>query len=171
MPELIEPTARLHSAWLEAHEEWGSGVHEDGFGLEPGDEVESASGFADWVARLVGQAQAERAGCTYRWIVEDHRVLGGIALRHERSAFGDIGYGVRPSARGRGLATWALGQMLKEARALGLDRVLLVCADDNLASAATIERNRGVLEGVRNTGLGPARYYWIELQPDQASAS
>jgi predicted acetyltransferase len=163
MPELIAPTARLHAAWLEAHEEWGPGLHEDGFGLGPEDEVESPSGFAGWVAGLVGQAQAERAGCTYRWIAEGDRVLGGIALRHEPSAFGDIGYGIRPSARGRGLATWALGRMLNEARALGLDRVLLVCAAGNLASAATIERNGGVLEGVRDTELGPARHYRIKL--------
>lgn len=166
MPELIEPAARLHAAWLEAHEEWGPGVHEDGFGLEPGDEVESPSGFADWVAGL-----AERAGCTYRWVVEGDRVLGGIALRHEASPFGDIGYGIRPSARGRGLATWALGWMLDEARALGLDRILLVCAVDNLASAATIEHNGGVLEDVLDTELGPARRYRIALQPNQSSAS
>lgn len=165
VPELIGPTARLHAAWLEAHEEWGPGVHEDGFGLEPEDEVGSASGFADWVARPACRERAGRAGCTCRWIVEDGRVLGGIASRHEPGPFGDIGYGVRPSARGRGLATWALGRMPAEARALGLERVLLVCADDNLASARTIERNGGVLEEVRDTGLGPARHYRIALRP------
>jgi len=170
MPELIGPTVRLHAAWLEAHEEWGPGVHEDGFGLEPGDEVESPSGFADWVTGLTGRERAGRAGCTYRWIVEDDRVLGGIALRHEPSPFGDIGYGIRPSARGRGLATWALGRMLDEARARGLDRLLLVCAAGNLASAATIERNGGVLEDVLDTELGLARRYRITLQPDQAPA-
>lgn len=169
MPELIRPAASLHAAWLEAHEEWGPGVHEDGFGLLPGDEVRSPSGFAAWVARLAGLERAEQAGCTYRWIVEGERVLGGIALRHEPGAFGDIGYGVRPSARGRGLATWALGVMLEEARSLGLDRVLLVCADGNLASAATIERNGGDLEDVRDTELGPARRYRITLRPGEAS--
>ncbi|MER7732715.1 hypothetical protein ABTX80_17690 [Streptomyces erythrochromogenes] len=61
------------------------------------------------------------------------------------------------------MATWALGRMLEEARALGLDRVLLVCAVDNLASAGTIERNGGVLESVRDTPHGPARRYWIAL--------
>ncbi|MEU4715850.1 hypothetical protein AB0F73_19625 [Micromonospora purpureochromogenes] len=40
MPELIAPTVHLHAAWLEAHDEWGPGVHEDGFGLLPSDEVE-----------------------------------------------------------------------------------------------------------------------------------
>ncbi|MFF9567123.1 GNAT family N-acetyltransferase [Streptomyces sp. NPDC014685] len=172
MPELIAPTVLLRSAWIEAHEEWGPGSHEDGFGLAPSDEVGSPAGFAAWVARLTGEsdpAGTGRAGCTYRWIVEEGRVLGGIALRHGHDGlvprFGHIGYGIRPSARRRGLATWALGRMLDEARALGRDRLLIVCAADNLASARTIERHGGVLEGVRDTEYGPARHYWITLRP------
>jgi predicted acetyltransferase len=51
--------------------------------------------------------------CRYWWIVEDGRVLGAIALRHELNErliqLGHIGYGIQPSARWRGLATWALG--------------------------------------------------------------
>lgn len=52
---MIAPTARLHTAWLEAHREWGPGRHEDGFGLRPSDEVKSPAGFADWVPRLAGE--------------------------------------------------------------------------------------------------------------------
>ncbi|KAB1913453.1 GNAT family N-acetyltransferase [Micromonospora sp. AMSO31t] len=172
MPALIAPTVRLHSAWLAARREWGPGPHEDGFGLRPTDEVVSPAGFAAWVARLTDESDRTPgpAGvrCTYRWIVEDETVLGGIALRHELDdvllrVAGHIGYGIRPSARRRGLATWALGRMLDEARALGLERVLLVCADGNTASARTIERQGGVLEDIRDTGLGAARRYWITL--------
>ncbi len=173
MPDLIAPTARLHTAWLEAHAEWGPGVHEDGFGLLPSDEVDSVAGFAAWVTRLADDsdpAKAMDAGgvpCTYRWIVEGDRVLGGIALRRGFSEFvqwaGHIGYGIRPSARRRGLATWALGRMLDEARVLGIDRVLVVCAAGNVASVKTIERHGGVLEGIRDTELGPARRYWIKI--------
>jgi predicted acetyltransferase len=173
VPELIAPAARLHTAWLEAHDEWGPGVHEDGFGLHPADEVDSPAGFAAWVARLADEsdpAKAVEAGrvlCTYRWIVEGDRVLGGIALRHEFNDFvlrlGHIGYGIRPSARRRGLATWALGRMLDEARVLGLDRVLIICEVDNVASAKTIERHGGVLEDVRDTEHGTVRRYWIEI--------
>jgi predicted acetyltransferase len=173
MPELIAPTTRLHAAWLEAHAEWGPGLHEDGFGLRRSDEVDSPDGFAAWVARLAGEpdpaspAGTGQARCTYRWIVESERVLGGIALRHGSSDYvqwaGHIGYGIRPSARRRGLATWALGRTLDEARGLGLDRVLIVCAVDNTASVKTIERHGGVLEGIRDTKFGPARRYWIQL--------
>lgn len=34
---------------------------------------------------------------------------------------------------------------------------------DNIASARTIERNAGVLEGIRDTAHGPVRRYWIAL--------
>ncbi|WP_328886170.1 GNAT family N-acetyltransferase [Streptomyces sp. NBC_00316] len=169
MPELIAPTTRLHSAWLEARDEWGPGLHEDGFGLGPSDEVDSPDGFAAWVA-LLADASGPKAvengrGCTYRWIVEGDRVHGGIALRHGLNDHvpqcGHIGYGIRPSSRRRGLAGWALGRMLDEARGLGLDRVLIVCEVDNLASVKTIEHHGGVLEEVRETAHCPVRRYWI----------
>lgn len=169
MPELVAPAVRLRSAWLVAHAEWGPGVHEDGFGLGPFDDVGSAAGFAAWVRRLLDESSGVGSAgrCTYRWIVDGERVLGGIALRHGGGAdvreVGHIGFGIRPSARGRGLATWALGRMVDEARGFGMSRVLVVCAADNVASAKTIERCGGVLEGVVETGLGPARRYWIAV--------
>jgi Acetyltransferase (GNAT) domain len=69
-------------------------------------------------------------------------------------AGGHIGYGIRPSARGRGLATWALRSVLVRAPALGLGKVLVTCGDSNLASARVIEKAGGVLEDVRETELG-----------------
>jgi predicted acetyltransferase len=167
--ELVVPTVALEAAWRESHAEWGPGAHEDGFGLEPSDDVTSVEGFADWANRLIEAAHAPHgARCTYRWIVEDGSVVGGIAVRHELNEFrlharGQVGYGVRPSARGRGVATWALGQMLNEVRDVGLNQVLVVCADENLASVKTIERYGGVLEDIRLTDLGLARRYWIDL--------
>ena len=91
-----------------------------------------------------------------------------IALRHELTDFllnaaGHIGYGIRPSARRRGLATWALQAILVQARGLGLTKVLVTCDDANVASAGTIEKVGGVLEDVRDTELGRTRRYWITL--------
>jgi predicted acetyltransferase len=173
MPELLAPTVRLRSAWGEAHEEWGPGLHEDGFGLHPEDDVDSNTGFAAWVGRLLEQSDTsiplapERVHCTYRWIVEGERVLGGIALRHELNERlmregGHIGYGIRPSERRRGLASWALMQMLGTARGLGIERLLVVCAVDNTASARTIKHCGGVLEDIRHTDGIALQRYWIE---------
>lgn len=79
MPVLIAPSEHMHAAWVEAHDEWGPGLHEDG----------------------------------------------------------------------RGPSVWTGGDV--------------VCAADNVASAKTIERNGGVLEGVRDTEHGPARRYRITI--------
>jgi predicted acetyltransferase len=170
MPELIPPTTGLHAAFLECRDDWGPGLHEDGFGLSANDDVDSPDGFAAWVSQQsrlthpAGDPCPDEKHASSRWIVEDGEILGGIALRHWfDNEVGHLGYGVRPSARRRGLATWALGEMLGEARALRLERVLVVCLADNVTSARTIERNGGVLEGARETEHGEVRRYWIAL--------
>jgi predicted acetyltransferase len=109
-----------------------------------------------------------RVHATYWWIADGNTYLGAISLRHHLNEYlirigGHIGYHVRPSARQRGLATWALGEVLPYARARGLDRVLITCVDGNVASARTIERQGGVLEDIRDTEDGPVRRYWITL--------
>jgi predicted acetyltransferase len=173
--ELTVPTTRLRGSWLEARQEWAPGDTMHGSGLGDTD-IDTVDGFDAWVRHLVRQAdesipvEADRVHATYWWIVDDHDTyLGAISLRHRLNDFllragGHIGYSLRPSARGRGIAAWALAEVLPHARARGLDRVLLTCRDDNLASARTIERNGGVLEDVRETELGPTRRYWIDLR-------
>jgi predicted acetyltransferase len=173
MADLIAPTARLHRSWLEARDEW-AGAHQDGSGLNDTDDVDSLAGFTAWVARLRQQsdesvpADPGRVHATYWWMVDGDTYLGAISLRHTLNDFllragGHIGYGVRPSARRRGLATWALGAVLTHARNRGIDRVLVTCDDANAASARVIEHHGGVLEDVRDTELGRTRRYWIGL--------
>jgi predicted acetyltransferase len=173
VPELTSPTSRLRPSWLASNREW-AGQHQDGSGLHEDDDTKTVQGFAAWVGRLTREGDVSvplapgRVHATYWWITEGEEYLGAITLRHTLNDFlldagGHIGYSVRPSARGRGLAAWAVGEVLGRARSLGLGRVLITCADDNLASARTIERNGGVLEDVRDTVLGRTRRYWIEL--------
>jgi predicted acetyltransferase len=174
MPELITPTTRLHASWLESRAEFGPDGHQDGAGLSSDDELDTPEGFAAWVARVRRRADLSvppeegRVHCTNLWIVEGDTYLGTIELRHTlndflREAVGHIGYSIRPSARRRGLATWALAQVLPRAARLGLDRALVTCTPGNEASARTILRNGGVLEDVRETVLGPKARYWIPL--------
>lgn len=174
MPELILPTVLLHDSWLESRDEWGRGAPQAGSGLRPGDEVDSAAGFARWVARLLRDGDVSvppevgKVHATHWWVVEDGQYLGAIALRHELNDFllragGHIGYGIRPSARRRGLATWAVRQVLAVARAHGIERVLITCDDRNVGSARVIESQGGVLEDVRATELGQTRRYWVDL--------
>jgi predicted acetyltransferase len=83
-------------------------------------------------------------------------------LAHEG---GHIGYGVRPSERGKGYGTEVCRRTLEAARGLGLARVLITCDTDNPASARIIEKNGGVLENeVRSRETGKMkRRYWVTL--------
>ena len=168
---LIRPTANLHHAWLASHEEWGPGEHEDGFGLDPHVDVITPEGFAEWVRTMHAEEDSSTwdgpivRGCFYRWIMDGDEVVGGIAARSSESKFvqvnGHVGYGIRPSARGRGIAAWALGQVVRELLdTRGLTRVLAVCEANNGASATTIERNGGRLD--TETSTAHVNRYWIE---------
>lgn len=131
---LVAPSHELREAWMDCRIEWGPGLHEDG-----------------------------SAECTYRWIVEGERVLGGVALRHDghelADRFGHIGYGVRPSERGRGVASWAVREVLRLAADLGMTRVAGVCEVGNAASTATLER----AGGQRVDCIGSAVRFWIPV--------
>ncbi|MDP9737373.1 MULTISPECIES: GNAT family N-acetyltransferase [unclassified Curtobacterium] len=155
MFELVRPRAELFQERSEARREWGPGLHEDGFGITSDDEVNTVDGFRDWVARI------EHGPTELWWIVEDGEVLGGIALRaadDERvQSVGHIGYGIRPSARGRGVATWALGEVLLRAASLGIDPVVAFCLEDNAGSVATLERHGATLEAVEQHGAARVR--------------
>ncbi|MFI6462753.1 GNAT family N-acetyltransferase [Streptomyces sp. NPDC050538] len=142
--------------------------------LAPEADLDSPEAFSAWVEQLHQQSDTSvavgegRVHATHWWIVEDDNYLGAIDLRHYLNAFlldvgGHIGYSIRPSARRRGLATWALGAVLLKAPEFGLDRVLVTCDDDNVGSARSIERNGGVLEDIRTTDAGNKRRYWITL--------
>ena len=94
--------------------------------------------------------------------------MGMIDLRHWLNDFlaeygGHIGYSVRPDERHKGYAKAMLRMVLKEAKARGLQRVLITCDDDNVASARTIEANGGTFERKASLDGGVLRRYWIEL--------
>ncbi|MEY2634605.1 MAG: hypothetical protein RIS75_545 [Actinomycetota bacterium] len=84
------------------------------------------------------------------WWVDDSNLIGRISLRHELvgefgESHGHIGYGVRPTFRGRGHATLMLQATLQQAFDLGITSTLITCDPDNLASRTVIENCGGVL--------------------------
>jgi predicted acetyltransferase len=86
-----------------------------------------------------------------KWIW-DGEFCGAIGLRWQPgtealppTCLGHIGYAVVPWKRGRGYATCALAEMLKDARAVGLAFVEITTLPDNAASRRVIEANGGVL--------------------------
>ncbi len=98
----------------------------------------------------------------------DERIVGMIQLRHRFNDFlaeygGHIGYSVHPEERRKGYAKWMLAHVLQEARKRGLERVLVMCDDDNEGSRRTIEANGGEFERKTQLEDEVLRRYWINL--------
>jgi predicted acetyltransferase len=172
MPALITPDTRLKPSFLAAMAEFADeGRTGDGSGI--GSDLErwtgrweSEEGFAEYVAEKV--AERERVEdpdwvlCTNLWWADGDEYIGRMSIRHELNDWlaevgGHIGYDVRRSRRREGHATAMLAAALVIARDLGMERVLLTCDDDNIASRRVIERNGGVLEDERHGKLR----YWV----------
>jgi predicted acetyltransferase len=118
-----------------------------------------------------GQAIPEGfvAHSTY-WLVDSAKTVLGVSnLRHELTAKlkrygGHIGYGIRPSVRGRGCGKLILKLTLSEARARAITNVLLTCGKHNLASARVILANGGIFESEEFVAEHNemVQRYWIE---------
>ena len=172
MERLSRPDARLKTSFLEAMVEFvdegrsggdsmvGSDLEEFGAGWR------TAEGFAAYVARTLRDEEVPRRPgfvrqTTWWWVDGDH-YIGRISVRHElteqlREVGGHIGYDVRRTRRREGHATRMLAAVLPEAARLGIDRALITCDVDNVASRKVIEANGGELDDRHGVKLR----YWV----------
>jgi predicted acetyltransferase len=171
--ELARPSVDLAPSWWALVDAFaGATIH--GSGLRPGDveRLRDAAVLGEWVDWLGRMERSHeplpegRVPCSYRWVLDDGRVVGTIAVRHALTPSllaegGHIGYAVRPGDRGRGVASRALALALDLAHRRGIDPALVTCDVDNIASARTIEgavrRRGGFLEDERDG----VRRYWV----------
>lgn len=114
------------------------------------------------------------------WAVEHGDVVGRIGVRLElnddlRRINGHIGYITVPWARGRGVASAMLHQVLLLPDVQNLMPVLLTCDDGNDASERVIVKNGGVFESFVDMADGQSRKkrFWIGRhdRADDAGAS
>lgn len=102
---------------------------------------------------LAGLAERIAAGFTpASWlIVEDDEVVGLCSVtRTPRHGSIDIGYGIAPSRRSRGIATRAIGAIVAWARAAPhVAAITAETAIDNIASQQVLVRNGFVQTGER----------------------
>lgn len=78
---------------------------------------------------------------------------------------GHIGYSVHANERGRGYATHMLSCVVDKAKEMGLNRLLVICEKDNLASIKVAQKNGGIKGGeiVSSIINKPIVQYWIEI--------
>lgn len=94
--------------------------------------------------------------------------VGAVNIRHYLNDQlllngGHIGDGVRPSERRKGIATLMIRLALEECKKIGIDKVLMVCDKNNIASAKSIINNGGILENEIIIGDKLIQRYWIEI--------
>ena len=172
MAALVDPDLALKDSFLAAMGEFAEeGRSGDGSGIGRDLEQwtgrwESDGGFAAYVAEKLDErehlADRDWVLCTNLWWVDEAGYIGRMSIRHTLNDWladvgGHIGYDVRRSRRREGHATAMLAAALPVARDLGIEKALLTCDEDNIASRLVIERNGGVLEDVRKGKLR----YWV----------
>ncbi len=132
--------------------------------------------FEDWRAESIQKRTRVPEGFvpeTLFFLTDDQetKLFGAVDIRHALNDYllqfgGHIGYGIVPSERRKGYAKIQLALTLPIAHAMGLQKVLITCADTNTGSAKTIESAGGVLENkVEEDGV-LMRRYWVSCADD-----
>ena len=128
--------------------------------------------YESWLEKITNAHQAARSGwvnCSTYFSCVGNRIVGTIQIRHTLNdslmkSGGHIGYGVRPSERCKGYATQMLTLALERCRELGIDKALVTCDKNNVASAKTIRKCGGILENeVAENDGNILQRYWITL--------
>jgi predicted acetyltransferase len=162
------PTEDEEAEFLSAHR--ATSPHVPFFLLDYSDGMS----FRDYLRMLVDHQRGvnlapNRVPSTFLFAFVGPRLVGRVSIRHSLNEFlekigGHIGYVVVPEFRRRGYATEILRQALQIAgQDLGIRRALVTCADDNIGSIRTIEKNGGQLENVIAEAAleRTTRRYWI----------
>ena len=166
--ELIEPSMAYAKSFEEGIKEFNSD-HVPGF-LNNG---EPLTDVAMYITRTKQQARGEAlpdgwVPSNTFWLIDGGQFIGIVNIRHHLTKIldtrgGHIGYAIRPSKQGQGYGTGMLRLALMEAKKLGIDRALVTCSKNNIASRRVIEKNRGIFQDEIEVDGEPVLRFWIEM--------
>ena len=170
MLQLVKTSIEQEAKVLDFLKEW----RERSETIVPNAVDRDTSDFAMYVKEIRDKESRENnvswVPSTTYWLTDGDELLGAANIRHELNENllnfgGHIGYGIKPSARGRGLATKQLELALEKAKELGIERALITCDRTNVASRQVILHNGGVPDTpfMEESGKVVERF-WIELK-------
>lgn len=166
--QLVKPTKEFEESWHEALLEFQAEGRKGFWNWK-----KEPTNLEDYILLTSQNAKGENVpdgwvpSSTF-WLVDNGAFVGHANLRHTLNDFlkeigGHIGYYIRPSARGKGYGTKILELALLEAKKIGLQKVLVSCDEDNIASKRVIEKNNGQLLGKAINDGKPILRFWIDL--------
>ena len=164
MIKLVEPSERYLISYMEAYDEYEkNGVTT--YHLDNAREYDIFEKYENY--RTGRNLNPNRVRADYYWLVDEKKgyFIGEISIRHTLSDAlweygGNIGYGVRYGEWGKGYGTLMLKLALEKAKTLGLERILITCDDDNIASARVMEKNGFEMENIiKHDGILIRRYW------------
>ncbi len=175
--KLIEPTAEYEKDIWQFRQEIISSNDRDKFaGCGNLEECLSAKEWIDTVRlnKSAKTCQKDRVpSAVYIAVREsDNRIVGIIDLRYHINTpvlstwGGHMGYYIRPTERQKGYAKEMLRLNLENCRALHIDKVLITCDAENLASEKTILANGGIFEKNIEVDNRIVKRYWITLSEE-----
>jgi predicted acetyltransferase len=147
--KLIEPSLLYKESFLEFVEDVKNTGYES-YDLY----IKAEGNFEEFVNDLIDFSKGINipegwVPCSSFWLLDDSgEVVGVIRIRHcadndYLQMIGHIGYEIKSSHRKEGYGSKILELGLIEARKLGLEKVLITCNEDNIASRRIIEKFNG----------------------------
>ncbi len=106
-------------------------------------------------------------------LVDGDEILGVCEIRHFLNSGllkygGHMGYGVAPKHRGNGYAAKMIELSMPFMKQVGIDRCLITCVEENVASSKSILNAGGVLENeveiIRNGVPKIGLRYWVDIK-------
>lgn len=122
-------------------------IHGDG-GLD------KAESYEQWIEKINTYLKRDSVGfvpaTTYFAFIGD-KIVGTIRIRHRLNEYqlkysGHTSYGIMLPEHRKGYATEMLRLTLKKCKAFGIEKALVTCDKNNVASAGTVLKNNGVIE-------------------------
>jgi len=143
--------------------------------------LDDPDAFEAWRHIIFKRCEEERNGINLKegyvpassfWFVEDDELIGIGSIRHQLTSElerfgGHIGYAIRIAKWHQGYGTLQLKHLLYEAAKLGINKVLVTCDADNIASARVMEKNGAqywdTIENVIEGKPRKTKRYYIQL--------